>query len=74
MDTSPIRLRARDHCASSTLIGGNGGAGPSLLHTTLERPTEFVNARWMVKSTWIPTWDSMDLVRWSFGLFSTITS
>jgi hypothetical protein len=32
-------------CTSSTLIGGKGGAGPSsLLHTTLEGPTEYVNA------------------------------
>jgi hypothetical protein len=41
------RLRARDHYTSSTLIGGKGGAGPSLLHTTLEGPTKNVNARWM---------------------------
>ena len=34
--TSHMRLRARDHCTSSTLIGGKGGAGPSLLHTTFE--------------------------------------
>ena len=40
-------LRARDHYTSSTLIGGKGGAGPSSLHTTLEGPTEYVNARWM---------------------------
>ena len=45
--TSYTRLRARDHYTSSTLIGGKGGAGPSLLHTTLEGPTEYVNARWM---------------------------
>ena len=32
--TSHTRPRARDHYTSSTLIGGNGGAGPSLLHTT----------------------------------------
>jgi hypothetical protein len=32
---------------SSTLIGGKGGAGPCFLHTTLEGPTEHVNARWM---------------------------
>ena len=32
------------HC---TLIGGKGGAGPSLLHTTLEGPTEYVKARRM---------------------------
>ena len=29
------------------LIGGKGGAGPSSLHTTLEGPMEYVNARWM---------------------------
>ena len=44
---SHTRLRARDHYTSSTLIGGTGGAGPSSLHTTLEGPTEYVNARWM---------------------------
>ena len=43
--TSHTRLRARDHYTSSTLIGGKGGAGPSSLHTTLEGPTEYVNAR-----------------------------
>ena len=37
--TSHMRPRARDHYTSSTLIGGKGGAGPSLLHTMLERPT-----------------------------------
>jgi hypothetical protein len=45
--TSHMRLRARDHYTSSTLIGGKGGAGPSLLHSTLEGPMEYVNARWM---------------------------
>jgi hypothetical protein len=45
--TSHMRLRAHDHYTSSTLIGGKGGAGPSLLHITLEGPTEYVNARWM---------------------------
>ena len=43
--TSHTRPRARDHSASSTLIGGKGRAGPSSLHTTLERPTKYVNAR-----------------------------
>ena len=42
---SHTRLRACDHYTSSTLIGGKGGAGPSSLHTTLEGPTEYVNAR-----------------------------
>ena len=45
--TTHTRLRARDHYTSSTLIGGKGGAGTSSLHTTLEGPTEYVNARWM---------------------------
>ena len=45
--TSHTRLRAHDHCTSSTLIGGEGRAGPSLLHMTLEGPTEYVNPRWM---------------------------
>ena len=37
------RLRARDHCyTSSTLIGGEGGAGPSLLHFLLLANTLFL--------------------------------
>jgi hypothetical protein len=32
---------------SSTLIGEKDGAGPSSLHTMLDGPTEYVNARWM---------------------------
>ena len=43
--TSHTRLRARDHYTSSALIGGKGGAGPSSLHSTLEGPTKYVNAR-----------------------------
>ena len=35
-------LRVHDHCTSSTLIGGNGIANPSLLHTTLEGPTKYL--------------------------------
>ena len=31
-----MRLDARDHYTSSTLIGGKGGASPSSLHTMLE--------------------------------------
>jgi hypothetical protein len=45
--TSHTRLRACDHYTSSTLVGGKGGAGPSSLRTTLEGPTEYVNARWL---------------------------
>ena len=45
--SSHTGLRARDRYTSSTLVGGKGGAGPSLLPTSLEGPTEYVNARWM---------------------------
>ena len=44
---SHTRLRAHDRYTSSTLIGGKGIACPSSLHTTLEGPTEYVNAWWM---------------------------
>ena len=44
--TSHMRLRARHHCHSMTLIGGKGGANSSSLHTTLGGPREYVNARW----------------------------
>ena len=55
---------------SSALIGGEGRAGPSSLHTTLEGPTEYIRERKMdVRSTWTPTWHRMDHVSWSFGLF-----
>jgi hypothetical protein len=43
-----MRLTSCDQYTSSTLIGGKGGAGPtSLVHTTHEGPTEYVNARRM---------------------------
>ena len=45
--TAHTRVRARENYTSSTLIGGIGKAGPSSLHTMLEGPTEYVNARWM---------------------------
>jgi hypothetical protein len=44
--TSHMRSRVRDHYTSSTLIGGKSGAGPSSLHTALEGPTDYLNARW----------------------------
>ena len=37
--TSHTRLTTRDHYTSNTLIGGNGGASTSPLHTMLEGPT-----------------------------------
>jgi hypothetical protein len=42
-----VALSVHDHYTSSTLIGGKGGAGPSLFHIMLEGPMENVNARWM---------------------------
>ena len=38
--TSHMRLRARNHYTSSTLIGGKGRVGSSSLHTMLEGPME----------------------------------
>ena len=38
-------------------------------HTTLEGPTEYVNARWMLNSISIPTWHQSNHVSWSLGLF-----
>ena len=38
--TSHMRSKAHDHCTSSTLVGGKGGAGPSSLLITLEGPME----------------------------------
>ena len=50
------RPRARDHYTSSTLIGGEGGAGPSSLHTMLEGPTEYIcECKMDVKFTWTST-------------------
>jgi hypothetical protein len=40
-DQEPVTI------ALQALIGGKGGANPSLLHTTLEGPTKYVNARRM---------------------------
>ena len=71
--TSHTRPRVRDHYTSSTLIGGEGRAGPSSHYFTLrlrDHRSEYVNARWMLKSTLIPTWHRMDYGSWSFGLFS----
>ena len=39
--SSHTRLGARDHYTS--IIGGKGGAAPSLLHTTLEGATEYTS-------------------------------
>jgi hypothetical protein len=58
-----MRLRARDHCTSSTLIDGKGGAGSSLLlpHYAWGTNGE-CECKMDVKSTWIPTWHRMDRV------------
>jgi hypothetical protein len=61
--TSHTRLRACHRSTSSTLIGGKARASQSSLHTTLEGPIKYnVNARWMLKSMWIPIWHQMDHV------------
>jgi hypothetical protein len=43
---------------------------PVQVRFTLEGPTEYVNSKMDVKSTWIPTWHQMDHVSWSLGLSS----
>jgi hypothetical protein len=59
--TPHTRLRACYHSyTSSTVIDGKGGAGPSSLHTSLEEPTEYVNAIWMLKSTWIDSYMALN--------------
>ena len=40
-------LHTRDHFTSTIVIGGKGKVGPSLLHTILEGPMEYMTARWM---------------------------
>jgi hypothetical protein len=69
-----MRVRARDHCTSSILIGGKDGAGPSSLHTTLEGPTEYVNvARYECKVYMDSYMASNGYVSRSLGLFSKTT-
>jgi hypothetical protein len=72
--TSHTRLRARDDYTLSTLIGGKGGVGSSMLHTACEGTNGVCECKMDVKSTWIPTWHQMDHVSWSLGLFSKTTS
>ena len=76
----------RGHCECTPIdqlrrVGGNldlphadvgeGGANPSTIHTMLERPIEYVNARWIDEEfACIPKWHQMDHVSWSLGLFS----
>ena len=64
------RPRARDHSTSSTLIGGKGGAGPSsLLHTTLDGPTEYMCGREMDVKVYMDSYvasnGSCTMVGWS---------
>ena len=57
------------------LVGGKGRGGPTLLHTPLEGPIEYVGECKMdVNSTWIPTLHQMDHVSWSLGPFLKTTS
>src|ERR1700738_3936971 len=65
--TSHTRLRAHDHYTSSTLIGGKGRVGPSSLHTTLEGPMEYVNARWMYNLHGLLHGIKWIMFSWSFG-------
>ena len=62
--TSHMRLKARDHYTSSTLIGGKGRACSSAWGTNI-----VCGCKMDVKSTWIPTWHRMDRVSWSLDYF-----
>ena len=69
--TSLTKLKAHDHCNLRALIGRKGGDRPSSLHTRRWRPKEdFMDE----KSTWSPTWQTMDKVSWSPGIFVRPTS
>jgi hypothetical protein len=59
--TSHTRPRAHDQYTSNTLIGGKGGAGPS----SLEGPTEYVNARWMYIDSCMALNGSCFMVTWT---------
>ena len=72
--TSPTRLRARDHCTLSTLVGGKGGVGPSSLHIVLEGHNKVSECTMDIKFTWILTWQQTNNISWSFGLFSQTTA
>jgi hypothetical protein len=58
--TSHTRLRAHDRYTSSTLIGGKGKAGPSVLHTTPKGPMEY-----SIKRTWTGSAFSTNESAWS---------
>ena len=65
MSPHPTGLRARDHCISSALIGGERRSWSKF---ALEGPTEGVSECEMdAKSTWIPTWHPMDMFRGRLG-------
>ena len=62
------RRRARAHCTSSTLIGGNQ---LRCFHPTLEGPTGYVNViRWMYSLHGFLHGIEWIVFHWSFGLFS----
>ena len=65
--TSQARLRARDHCTSSTLIGGKGGAGPSSLHTWLTQCLLFGPVHTRSQVTWAQSVQSQPLRTWKVG-------
>jgi hypothetical protein len=68
--TSHTRLRTRDRYTSSTIIDGEGGSGPSSLHTTLAWGTNGVwECKMDVKSTWIHSYMALNgscfMVTWT---------
>ena len=73
--TSHTRPRARDHCTSSTLIGGKGTAGPKFAPSHYARGADGVReCKMEVEFTWTSTCHQMDHVSWSLELLSKTTS
>ena len=66
---SHTRLKAHDHSNLRSLIGRKGEDHPSSLLTWRWRPKGPKKTSWMKKSTWSRTWQTMDKVLWSSGLF-----
>ena len=72
--TAHTRLRAHDHFASSTLIGGKRRSWFKFTSHYAWGTNRVCECKMGVESTWIPTWHLMDHVSWSAGLFSKTAS
>jgi hypothetical protein len=65
-----MRLRVRDHCILSTLIGGKRQSWSKFASHCAWGTNGVCECEMDVKSTWVPMWHQMDHVSWLLGLFS----